>query len=577
MGHRAAIRAADRERTAEKPVTRFALAFLLLAITAHTAAAETRRDMVESADPRAAAIGRDILRAGGGAADAAAAMAIALTSLEPQSAGIGGGGFLVYYAAHAKKVSALDGRESAPAAAKPDRFLDKDGKPLPFPGAMLDARSIGVPGLLRLAEEMHRRWGKLPWAAIVAPSQKIAADGFALSPRVAKLLAEDTHLPQNPVARALWYEADGSAKPAGATIVNPALAASLHMIADKGAGAFYEGPIARDIVSAVANANPPGDLTAEDLRAYRVKERPVLCAPYRDTRVCGMGLPAGTSVVLEILGLLEPFDLKTHTADAEAWHLFAAASRLAYADRIRFLGDPDFVKSPVAGLLDTAYLAARAKLIEPAHFEPGRVPPGEPAGQRSELWGDERPPEFPATSNISVVDSDGNAAAMTVTIDSDFGSHVLADGFLLDNELDDFSFVPEDDGRPVANRVEPGKRPLSAMSPTIVFDRSGALRLVVGSAGGPPIITDVAKAIVAVVDWRMSLKDALALPNIDDRDIGPTELESSAPPALAERLRAMGHTLRLWGRDSGLGGILVTKDGLEGATDPRREGAALGD
>ena len=555
-----------------------ALALAGLVALAHGATAQTRRDMVESADPRAAAIGRDILRAGGSAADAAAAMAISLTMLEPQSAGIGGGGFLVYYAARGKKLAALDGRESAPAAARPDRFLDTDGKPLPYQGAMLNGRSIGVPGLLRLLEEMHRRWGKLSWAEIVAPSVKIAAEGFTLSPRVAKLLAEDSHLADNPAPRALYYTADGTAKPAGAVIANPALAETLRTIAADGAGAFYAGPIARDIAAAVAHANPPGDLSAADLAAYRVKERAVLCRPYRDVRVCGMGLPAGESVVLEILGLLQPFDLAQHAGDTEAWHLFAAASRLAYADRVRFLGDPDFVKAPVDGLLDRAYLDARAKLIDPAHFAPGPATAGEPAGQHAELWGDERPPEFPSTSNISVIDADGNAAAMTVTIDSDFGSHVIVRGFLLDNELDDFSFVPEDDGRPVANRVEPNKRPLSAMTPTIVFAKDGAIRLVVGSAGGPPIITDVAKTIVGVVDWHMSLKDAIALPNVDNRNTGPTEIENFAgAPALAGALQALGHQTRIWGRDSGLGGILVTKDGLEGAADPRREGAALGD
>jgi gamma-glutamyltranspeptidase / glutathione hydrolase len=535
-------------------------------------------DMSEGADPRAAAIGRDILRQGGSAADAAAAMAIALTVVEPQSTGIGGGGFLVYYAARAKKMTALDGRENAPASARPDRFLGPDGKPMPFPAAVLDGRSIGTPGLLRLAGEIHRRWGKLPWAAIVAPAEKLAADGFALSPRVAKLLAEDKHLANDPAARALYYAADGSAKPAGSVILNPALATTLRTIAAKGPEAFYTGPIARDIAAAVAHMSAPGDLGAADLASYRVKERAVLCRPYRQVRVCGMGLPAGESVVLEILGLLQPFDLAHHVDDTAAWNLFASATRLAFADRQRYLGDPDYVKAPVDGLLDSAYLAQRAKLIDPEKFAPGIAAPGEPAGQKAELWGDERAADLPGTSNISVIDKNGNAAAMTVTINSDFGAHVMVDGFLLNNELDDFSFAPEDEGRPVANRVEPGKRALSAMTPGMVFGGDGALLLVVGSAGGPPIITDVAKTIIGIVDWHMSLENAIKLPNIENRNTGVTEIETyPGAQAMAAALAAMGHQTRIWGRDSGLGGILVTKDGLEGAADPRREGAAFGD
>jgi gamma-glutamyltranspeptidase/glutathione hydrolase len=533
-----------------------------------------RRDMVESADPRAAAIGRDILRQGGSAADAAVAMAVALTIVEPQSAGIGGGAFLVYYDAKTRALAALDGREAAPKAATPDRFLDAEGKPLPFVQAMVGGRSIGVPGLLRLLAEAHRRFGKLPWPALIAPSIELAEHGFALSPRVQRLLAEDRFLPGRDGG--LYYE-NGAAKPAGAVIVNPALAAILRTIADKGADAFYDGPIAADIAAAAAHADPPGDLTAADLRDYRVAERTVLCGPYRAMRVCGMGLPSGEETVLEILGLLAPFDLAKHRADDEAWHLFAAASKLAYADRMRWQGDPAFVPGAGAGLLDPAYLAARAKLIDPSRETPGPAAPGEPAGKHAALWGDELAPEFPSTSNISIVDRDGNAVAMTATIEANFGSHVMVDGFLLNNELTDFSFVPAVDGRPVANRVEPGKRPLSAMSPTMVFDAKGALALVVGSAGGPAIITDVAKTIVGVVDWKDDLATAIALPNVGNRN-GATEIEDGPDAAaLASDLAARGHDLRVWKRESGLGGILVTPEGLEGATDPRREGAALGD
>jgi gamma-glutamyltranspeptidase / glutathione hydrolase len=553
-----------------------ALLFAAL-VAAAPAHALPRHDMVESADPRAAAIGRDMLRAGGSAADAAIAMAVALTILEPQSAGIGGGAFLVHYAAQDGTLVALDGRETAPAAARPDRFLDADGKPLPFFDAMVGGRSIGTPGLLRMLALAHERFGKLPWATLIAPSISLAEDGFALSPRVRALLAGDRFLARSAAARALYYDQDGAAKPAGAIIVNPTLAATLRIIAAEGAGAFYQGAIAHDIAEAAQGASPPGDLAEADLAAYAVKERAVVCAPYRAHRVCGMGVPSGEATVLEILRLLEPFDLAHHAADVEAWHLFAAASRLAYADRARWLGDPDFVTAPVAGLLDPSYIARRAKLVDPLRAAPGPAEPGEPAGKHSELWGDGRAPEFPSTSNISVIDSNGDAVAMTATIESNFGSHVMVRGFLLNNELTDFSFVPDVAGRPVANKVEPGKRPLSAMSPTMMFGADGALELVVGSAGGPAIITDVAKTIVAIVDWRKDLADAIALPNVGNRN-GATEIETFPGAVdLAAALKERGHEVRIWRRESGIGGILVTPDGLEGATDPRREGAALGD
>ena len=425
---------------------------------------------------------------------------------------------------------------------------------------------------------MHRRWGKLAWAKILAPSVKLAAEGFVLSPRVAGLLAGDSHLPQNPAARALWYEADGTAK-------KPARSSSIRRSPrpcarspQSGAGAFYAGPIARDIAQAVAHADPPGDLGEGDLASYKVKERAVLCRPYRGTRVCGMGLPSGEEPMLEILGLVEPFDLRGTTSPTP---------RRGISSR-----PPAGLPMPTAraGSAIPISFGRRSRGCSIRHISrrarsssirricpPARRRRASPRASTRDLWGDERAPEFPSTSNISVIDRDGNAVAMTATIESNFGSHVMVRGFLLNNELTDFSFVPEADGRTVANRVEPEKRPLSAMAPTMVFAPDGKLMLVVGSAGGPAIITDVAKAIIGVVDWHMSLKDAIALPNVDNRN-GPTEIETyGGAPALGQALEAMGHTIRVWRRESGLGGILVTPQGLEGATDPRREGAALGD
>jgi gamma-glutamyltranspeptidase/glutathione hydrolase len=550
-------------------------ALLVAAGAARGADALPRHDMVEAADPRAAAIGRDILRAGGSAADAAIAMAVSLTIVEPQSAGLGGGAFVVHWSAGDHRLTAFDGRETAPATAGPTRFLEPDGKPMPFITAVVGGRSVGVPGLLRVLAVVHQRFGKLPWARLIAPSVALAENGYALSPRVARMLADDRFLPRDRAAAAVYYQPDGAAKPPGTIITNPALAQTLRLIADDGADAFYRGPIANDIAAAVHDAAIPGDLAATDLANYQVKERPTLCRDYHAQRVCGLGLPSGEPAVLEILGLLEPFDLRHHTADADAWHLFAEASRLAYADRARYLGDPDFVTAPVEGLLDRAYLSQRAMLINPARAHDGPVAPGDPPGRRSDNGGTGFAPELPSTSTITVIDGDGNAVAMTATIESNFGSRIMVRGFLLNNELTDFSFAPEESGRLLANRVEPGKRPLSAMSPSMVFAPDGKLEMVLGSAGGPMIITDVAKTIIGVVDWKLSLAAAIALPNVDNRN-GPTEIETGYD-ALAAALKARGHDMRAIRRESGLGGIRVTPDGLEGAVDPRREGAALGD
>jgi gamma-glutamyltranspeptidase / glutathione hydrolase len=535
-----------------------------------------RHDMVEAADPRAAEIGREILRAGGSAVDAAAAIAIALTLVEPQSAGIGGGGFLVYWSAKEQRATSFDGRETAPAAARPDRFMGPDGKPLDFFAAVVGGRSIGVPGLLRMLALAQARYGKLPWSQLVMPTARLAAEGAAISPRLHAQLAADRYLANNAPARALYYAPDGTALAAGTMIVNLALAATLSDIADQGADAFYQGPIARDVVEAVRAASPPGDLGEADLADYRAKERPPVCGTYHEHRICGMGPPSsGAVTTIELLKLLEPFDLRRHVDDVEAWHLFAEASRLAYADRARYLADTDFVPAPVAGLIDPGYDTARAQLIDPARAHQGPVAPGDPPGRRADNWRDGRAPELPSTSTLSVIDGDGNAVALTASIENTFGARVMVRGFLLNNELTDFSFVPEEDGKPVANRVEPGKRPLSAMAPSLVFAPDGKLELVVGSAGGAPIIADVAKTILAVVDWHMDLPDALALTNISNRN-GATEIEAGAQP-LADALAARGHKMRVWKRESGLGGIRITKDGYEGAFDKRREGAALGD
>jgi gamma-glutamyltranspeptidase / glutathione hydrolase len=536
-----------------------------------------RHDMVVAANPLAAAAGRDMLRRGGTAVDAAIAAQLVLNLVEPQSSGIGGGAFLIMWSAAERRVVAFDGRETAPAAATADRFLGADGKPLAFYDAVVGARSVGVPGVLRMLEAAHARYGKLPWAALFAPAVNLAEAGVPVSPRLHLLLAKDAYLARYEPARGYFYAADGAPR---TTLRNPELAATLRLVAAGGADAFYTGPVAADIVAALrAVPGSPGDLTLSDLAGYAAKERAPVCGAYRAWRLCGMGPPSsGAVTLLEMLGMLGHFDLgRDRPPSAAAMHLLAEAGRLAYADRARYVADGDFVTVPVSGLLDADYLAARAQLIDRDHAMPGPAPPGDPPGSRVEERGDNSAPELPSTSHISIVDRAGNALAMTTTVENVFGSRIMVRGFLLNNELTDFSLVPEERGRPVANRIAGGKRPLSAMAPTLVFDRSGRLKLVVGSAGGSAIINDVAKAIIAVLDWDYDLAAAIDLPNDGNRN-GATEVEAGpSAAAMAAALAARGHKIQMTDRSSGLGGIRVTRRGLEGAADPRRDGTALGD
>jgi gamma-glutamyltranspeptidase / glutathione hydrolase len=538
-----------------------------------------RHDMVAAADPLAAEAGLAILQAGGNAMDAALATAFVLNLVEPQSSGLGGGGFLVFYSAKEHRVVTFDGRETAPAAAKPDRFLKPDGTPLAFFDAVVGGRSVGVPGYLRMLELAHRKYGKLDWAALFAPAIKLATDGFPVSERLHMLLAQDPYLPKSPTAKGYFYDDAGHPLAAAAIVKNPALAATFKTIAAHGARAFYDGDIARDIAEAVEHASPPGDLTPSDLARYRAKERKPVCGDYRGDRICGMGPPnSGDITILEILGMLQRFPSRAlDLPSPRAVHLFAEASKLAFADRERYLADTDFVPAPVAGLLDPRYLAARAKLIDPDRAAPVPVAPGKPAWPRRHARGDDASLELPSTSHLAIIDRDGNAVSMTNSIENQFGSRIMVDGFLLNNELTDFSFLPERDGRPVANRVAPGKRPRSAMSPTIAFDRRGRLMLAIGSSGGPTIIDDVAKCLIAVIDGKQDLQAALDLPDIGNRN-GVTEIEAGpGAEALAKALVAMGHKVQIAPHPSGLHAAAVTAKGLEGAADPRRDGAVKGD
>ena len=532
--------------------------------------------MVAAANPHAARAGVEMLRTGGSALDAAIAVQMVLNLVEPQSSGVGGGAFLLHWDAAARRVSAFDGRETAPAAARPERFLRADGTPMSLPEAIGSGRSIGVPGVLRALEIAHSRHGRLPWRRLFEPAIRLAEHGFAVSPRLHRLIAADPLLGRYAAARAYFYLPDGKPLPIGHRLKNPELAAVLRRVAVEGADAFYHGDIARDIVAVVTAHPKPGDLSERDLAGYRAVERDAICGSYRVYRICGVPPPSsGGIAVLAILGVLEHFPMATvRPGSSRAVHLFAEAGRLAYADRDYYVGDPAFVQVPAAGLVDPAYLRERAQLIRPERSM-GSAAPGTPAGTRVTL-GIDATVESSGTSHLSVIDAQGNAVAMTSTVESAFGSRMLVHGFLLNNQLTDFSFVPEESGRPVANRVEPGKRPRSAMSPTFVFDPDGSLRMTLGSAGGSAIINYVSKTLVGVLDGRQSAQQAIAAPNMGSRN-RETEIERGTTlEGIAATLRAMGHPVEAVDLVSGTHAIVRIPRGLRGGADPRREGVAVG-
>ncbi len=556
---------------------------LCLVLLTGTAGAEpARRGMVAAAHPLAVAAGLKMLRAGGSAVDAAVATQMVLCLVEPQSSGIGGGAFLLYFDAAGGKTTSWDGRETAPAAARPDLFLDRDGKPLAFMDAVLGGRSVGVPGTLRMLEAAWKQHGKLPWADLFAPAIRLASEGFPVSPRLAEVIAANIGgLGRQDAARRYFTADDGTPLPAGTMLRNPALADTLRAIAAGGADALYRGPIAADIAAAVRTDPNPGLMTTDDLAAYQAKERPPVCGIYRVHRVCGMGPPSSGGVaVQEILGMLSHVDLPAMDPDGlQAAHLILDAMRLAYADRDRYLADTDYVRVPVPGLLDAGYLAERARLLDPARAiaapaagEPswvGAIGPATPVPDASQMKQQEH-----GTSHMAILDDAGNAVSMTTTVESPFGSRLMVRGFMLNNELTDFSFRPVIDGHEVANRVEPGKRPRSSMAPSFVFDTDGRLEAAVGSQGGGRIIGYVALALLRMLDWHETPQQAAAAPRMQTLG-GPVELEAGTTAAgLADGLRALGHQVVVAPIDSGFQGIAVTRDGPIGGADPRREGIA---
>jgi gamma-glutamyltranspeptidase/glutathione hydrolase len=543
--------------------------------------ATAKSQMVSAANPYAVEAGLEILRAGGSAADAAIAVQLVLNLVEPQSSGIGGGAFILHWNAERKELRTYDGRETAPMAAKPDRFL-VEGEPRGIEDAIYSGLSIGVPGTLRALELLHKQQGKLPWARLFAPAIKLAADGFRVPSRLHLLLRWYGADSFSPAARRYFFDQTGSARPSGYLLRNPEFAATLRVIAERGADAFYTGPIAEAIVRAVQTAPNAGDMTLADLAGYRAKEREPLCATYRDNRICSMGPPSsGGIAVAQTLKLLEPFDLGTSPTSAmngKALHLIAEAQKLAFADRDHYIGDPDFVPAP-SGLLESRYLDTRRALIDQGAAmlrpSPGKLPE---VGSRT--LGDDETVEQPGTSHFSIVDAGGNVLSMTTTIESAFGSGVWTGGFLLNNELTDFAFRPVDrSGRPLANAVGPGKRPRSSMAPIIAFDAEGRPWAALGSVGGSRIILYVVKALVALIDWRVDAQEATTLMNFGSRG-GPFEIEVDHAQAVwhALKVKPYGHRVSADLLTSGTHIILMRKDGtLEGGADPRREGAARGD
>ncbi|MGN7867262.1 gamma-glutamyltransferase [Paracoccus sp. 22332] len=532
--------------------------------------------MVSAAHPLAVQAGARILAAGGSAADAMIAVQAVLGLVEPQSSGLGGGAFLVWYDAETGELTTLDGRETAPLAATPTLFLDDAGQPMEFMDAVVGGRSVGTPGTPALLEAAHRRWGRANWAGLFDDALRLAEEGFTVSPRLADLVAAEGDALQPDPATAAYFFPGGKPVAAGALLKNPAYAETLRRLADQGADGFYRGEVAEGIVAAVRGADNPGLLALGDLAAYRVVERPAVCVEYRAHDVCGMGPPSsGGLTVGQILGMLGGYDLAALGAEnPDSWRLIGDASRLAFADRGRFMADSDHVPMPTEGLIDPAYLAERAKLLAGDDSLP-EVAPGQPGWSHAALWGQDRSLELPSTTHISIVDRQGNALSMTTTIENGFGSRVMAHGFLLNNELTDFSFETHDaDGWPIANALAPGKRPRSSMAPTIVL-KDGKPAMVIGSPGGSRILGYVARAIIAHLDWGMDIQKAVAAPNLVNR-FGPMDVEPGLPAALADGLTALGFELKETELTSGLQGIVIGPEGLSGGADPRREGIALG-
>ena len=538
-----------------------------------SAKTSTARVMVSAANPLAVEAGVKVLRAGGLAIDAAVAVQAILGLVEPQSSGVGGGAFMVLYDGKTHKLSAYDGREFAPAGAGPNMFLGADGRPLPFGQAVVSGRASGAPGAIAMLYMAQREHGKLPWRRLFGDAAQLADQGFIVSPRLGNYLKANFPQSSQPDVKAYFTKPDGKVYEIGDRLKNPAYAATLRRIAARGPDAILKGPTAAKIAARL-HADPiPGAMSVADLAAYKPKKTGGLCRPYRDYTVCAPEAPSGGVAVLELLGILEHTDIATRGPnDPQAWYEFAQASRLMYADRDHYIGDPAFVKAPIDGLLDRSYTARRAALIGTSTS--GAVTWGQPMGALA--MGEDHTQEPSGTSSFAIADAAGNVVAITTTVESLFGNGRMVDGFFLNNQMTDFSFAPtERDGTPAANAVGPRKRPRSSMSPTIVLDKQGRFVAAIGSPGGPAIPAYVGKALVAFIDWKLPMNEAIALPNVIGRG-DQVGVESTFP--FMEQLRAKGLNVGLGrGEDSGLHGLARLPDGrFMGAADPRREGIAKG-
>ncbi len=537
----------------------------------------TNEYMIAAANPIAAAAGRDVLARGGNAIDAMVTTQLVLGLVEPQSSGLGGGAFLVYYDAESQAMTTFDGRETAPMAATPRLFQTEDGEKLKFWDAVVGGLSVGTPGTVKLMFDTHQKLGKLEWRTLVQPAIDLAEQGFEVSERLHQSITADTErLSVHPDTKAYFFDGSGNALPVGHVLKNQAYADTLKAISADGADAFYEGPIAEALVDKVNSAANPGVLALADLANYQIKEREPVCIEYRSYDVCGMGPPSsGALTVGQILGLVQPYNLsKLGPTSVESWRLIGDASRLAFADRGRYMADSDFVPMPTEGLLAPAYLKERAALLS-GDKALESVSAGSPEWDHAMLLADDESVEFKSTSHFSIVDAEGNAVSITTTIENGFGSRLMSGGFLLNNELTDFSFATHKEGVPIANRVEPGKRPRSSMSPTIVM-KDGTPYMVVGSPGGSRIIGYVAQTIIAHLDWGMNIQEAINMPHAVNR-FGKYDLEEGTGAAsLQAELEAIGYEVGVRGLTSGLHGIVIQDGKLMGGADPRREGVVLG-
>lgn len=540
----------------------------------------TKSYMVAAATSYAAEAGAAIIKAGGNAVDAAVAVELVLTMTEPQSSGVGGGGFMLFWDQSQKQMHMYDGREKAPAAAIEKRFFRPDGALMDRIEAIVGGKSVGVPGVMRMLELAHRKNGKLPWAKLFEPAIKIADEGFPMGARLNALLANDKYLPLWEPTKSFFYTADGKAKPVGTLMKNPEFAVVLRRMAAEGTAALYTGSIAADVVKTVTTAaRNASDMTVADMAAYEAKERDPICGKYRDRRVCTISPPSSGGIsVLQTLGMIERFDMAAMGPESvAAYNAIAEAGRLALADRAMYVADPDFFPTPVKDLIAPAYIAGRSKLIDPkARMKD--APAGELTLKKAMNLYAAESPEIPATTHFSIVDKQGNAVAMTATIESGFGSKLMSNGFMLNNELTDFSYDDIAQGRTVANRVQGAKRPRSAMSPTLIFDKDGKLEIVIGSPGGPAIPAYVAKTIIALVDWKLTPAEAVGTANIVPTGDSLNLEEGTFLEKQAAAFKALGHDIRVDGSGSGLHAIRIMADGtLMGGADPRREGAVKGE